>query len=189
MHFQELATSARNTDTLRKNVGVRVLEEQRSLNVRSVKRNIMDSVGHGAAHHPTKTHRKEDGKATEKETAREPESSKEEKAETKGKEKLCENHGSIYHWTGGQKPHLTQKGKTINWQLTKVRNKNEVIAEARVIGGPLSSQEFGIGTTISKYKGRVVLRRDIVKDAPGSCAVFTEEGSSASHLTAAKVMY
>ena len=90
MHFKETATSAGNTDTVRKNVGVRVLEEQRSLNVRNVERNIMDSVGHGAAHHPTKTHRKEDGKATEKETAREPESSKEEKAETKGKEKVKE---------------------------------------------------------------------------------------------------
>ena len=66
--------------------------------------------------------------------------------------KLCEDHGYIYHWTGGQKPHLTQKGKTINWQLTKVRNKNEVIAEARVIDGPLSSQEFGIGTTNSKIQ-------------------------------------
>ena len=46
-------------------------------------KNIMDSVGHGATHHPTETHRKEDGKVTEKETAREPrkvESSKEEKA-------------------------------------------------------------------------------------------------------------
>ena len=32
----------------------------------------MDSVGHGATHHPKKIHRKEDGKETEKETAREP---------------------------------------------------------------------------------------------------------------------
>ena len=39
-----------------------------------------------------------------------------------------------------------------------------------------------------KYKGRVVLRGDIVKDDSGSCAVFTEQGSSASELTAAKVM-
>ena len=34
------------------------------------KRNIMDSVGHVAAHHLTKTHRKEDGKATEKENGK-----------------------------------------------------------------------------------------------------------------------
>ena len=37
-------------------------------------------------------------------------------------------------------------------------------------------------------KGRVVLRGDIVKDDSGSCAVFTEQGSSASQMTAAKVM-
>ena len=58
----------------------------------------MDSVGHGATHHPIKTHRKEDGKVTDKETAREPrkvESSKEEKAETKGKEKVKERKDNV----------------------------------------------------------------------------------------------
>ena len=39
-----------------------------------------------------------------------------------------------------------------------------------------------------KYKGRVVLRGDIVKDDSGTYAVFTEQGSSASQMTAAKVM-
>ena len=39
-----------------------------------------------------------------------------------------------------------------------------------------------------KYKGRVVLRGDIVKHDSGSYAVFTEQGSSASQMTAAKVM-
>ena len=39
-----------------------------------------------------------------------------------------------------------------------------------------------------KYKGRVVLRGDIVKDNSGSHSVFTEQGSSASQMTAAKVM-
>ena len=38
-----------------------------------------------------------------------------------------------------------------------------------------------------KYKGRVVLRREKVKDDSGSLAVFTEQGSSASQMTAAKV--
>ena len=47
------------------------------------------------------------------------------------------------------------------WNLTKVRNKSEVIDEARkegkkssfcVIDGSLSSQEFGVGTTISKIQ-------------------------------------
>ena len=39
-----------------------------------------------------------------------------------------------------------------------------------------------------KYKGKVVLRGDIVKGDSGSYAVFTEQGSSASQMTAAKVM-
>ena len=39
-----------------------------------------------------------------------------------------------------------------------------------------------------KDRGRVVLRGDIVKDGSGSYAVFTEQGSSAFQMTAAKVM-
>ena len=39
-----------------------------------------------------------------------------------------------------------------------------------------------------KYKGRVVLRGDVVKDDSGSYTVFTEEGSSASQMTAAIVL-
>ena len=39
-----------------------------------------------------------------------------------------------------------------------------------------------------KYKGRVVLRGDIVKDDSGSHAVFIEQGSSAFQMTAAKIM-
>ena len=38
------------------------------------------------------------------------------------------------------------------------------------------------------YKGRVVQRGDVVKNDSGSCAVFTEQESSASHMTAAKVL-
>ena len=39
-----------------------------------------------------------------------------------------------------------------------------------------------------KYKGRVVLRGDIVKDDSRSYAVFTEQRSSASQMTASKIM-
>ena len=41
---------------------------------------------------------------------------------------------------------------------------------------------------LQKYKGNVVLRGDIVNDDSGSYAVFTEQGSSASQMTAAKIM-
>ena len=39
-----------------------------------------------------------------------------------------------------------------------------------------------------KYKGRVVLWGDIVKDDSGPHAVFTEQRSSPSQMTAAKIM-
>ena len=32
--------------------------------------------------------------------------------------KLCEDHGSSYHWTSGQKPHLTKKGKRIDCNIS-----------------------------------------------------------------------
>ena len=41
---------------------------------------------------------------------------------------------------------------------------------------------------LQKWQGRVVIRGDNVRDDSGVCAVFTEQGSSASHMTAAKVM-
>ena len=52
----------------------------------------------------------------------------------------------------------------------------------------MSSEKCWIGGKTQKYKGRVVLRGDIVKDNSGSYAVFTEQGSSASQMTAAKIM-
>ena len=39
-----------------------------------------------------------------------------------------------------------------------------------------------------EHKGSVALRGDIVKDDSSSCAVFTEQGFSASQMTAAKVV-
>ena len=83
------------------------------------------------------------------------------------------------------------------WQLTKVRNKKEVIEEARNKGRKVHFaslmdlchlKDSELEPKYQKYKGRVVLRGDIVQDDSGSYAVFTEQGSSASQLTAAKVM-
>ena len=83
------------------------------------------------------------------------------------------------------------------WNLTKVRSKKEVIdvartKDARVHFASLMDichlKNAELETKHQKYKGRVVLRGDIVKDDSGSCAVFTEQGSSASQMTAAKIM-
>ena len=83
------------------------------------------------------------------------------------------------------------------WDLTKVRSKKEVIDEARTSGATVHFASLmdichlknaELEAKHQKYKGRVVLRGDIVKDGSGSYAVFTEQGSSASQMTAAKVM-
>ena len=50
----------------------------------------------------------------------------------------------------------------------------------------MTPEKRGVGT-LQKYKSRVVLRGDIVEDS-GAYAVFTEQGSSASQMTAAKIM-
>ena len=81
------------------------------------------------------------------------------------------------------------------WQLTTVRSKRDVIDEARKEGKTIHfaslmdlchAKKAELEPKFQKYKGRVVLRGDTVKDDSGSYAVFTEQGSSASQMTAAK---
>ena len=88
-------------------------------------------------------------------------------------------------------------GKISAWNLTKVRTKKEVIDEARTLGTKVHFASLmdichlknaELDAKHQKYKGRVVLRGDTVKDDSGSYAVFTEQGSSASQMTAAKIV-
>ena len=83
------------------------------------------------------------------------------------------------------------------WDLTKVRSKSEVIDDARTKGAKVHFASLmdichlknaELEAKHQKNKGRVVLRGDFVKDDSGSYAVFTEQGSSASQMTAAKIM-
>ena len=92
---------------------------------------------------------------------------------------------------------MRKNEKISAWNLTKVRSKKEVIDEARTNGAKVHFASLmdichlknaELEAKHQKYKGRVVLRGDIVKDDTGACAVFTEQGSSASQMTAAKVM-
>ena len=78
-----------------------------------------------------------------------------------------------------------------------VRSKKEVIDKARMKGEKVHFaslmdmchlKKLNWRQNTKKYKGRVVLRGDFVKDDSGSYAVFTEQGSSASQMTAAKIM-
>ena len=83
------------------------------------------------------------------------------------------------------------------WNLTKVKSKKQVIDEARTLGATVHFaspmdichlKNAELEAKHQKYKGRIVLRGDIVKDNSGSFEVFTEQGSSASQMTAAKIM-
>ena len=82
------------------------------------------------------------------------------------------------------------------WNLAKIRSKSEVIkAGHKGVKVHFASvmdichlKKSELEEKHQKYKGRVVLRRDIVKDDSGSHAVLTERGSSAPQMTAAKVV-
>ena len=76
-------------------------------------------------------------------------------------------------------------------------NKAEVIRRATLEGKTVQCvtsmdlchlKNSELETKFQKYKGRVVLKSDIVKDDSGIYAVFTEQGASASHVTSAKVL-
>ena len=81
-------------------------------------------------------------------------------------------------------------GEISAWNLTE--SKKQVIDEARTSGATVHFASYlknaALEAKHQKYKGRVVLRGDILKDDSGSYAVFTEQGSSASQMTAAKIM-
>ena len=81
------------------------------------------------------------------------------------------------------------------WQVTKVKSKIEVIEKARKEGRTVhfaTSMDLyhfknsELEQKFQKYNGRVVLQGDVVKDDSGSHAVFKEQRSSVSQMTAAK---
>ena len=82
-------------------------------------------------------------------------------------------------------------------ELDKSQKQERVIDEARTTGAKVHFASLmdichlknaESEAKQKKYKGRIVLRGDIVKDDSGSYAAFTEQRSSASPMTAAKVM-
>ena len=87
--------------------------------------------------------------------------------------------------------------KSPAWNLDKMKSKKDVILEAQKekrkvhFATPMDIchlKNAELESKHKKYKGRVVLRGDTVKDDSGAYAVCTEQGSSASQMTAAKVM-
>ena len=88
-----------------------------------------------------------------------------------------------------------EKLKTPAWNMTKVRSKKEVIDEARTKGArvhvaslvDMSFEKCWIGGKTPKIQRSNCTPRWYCK-RQGSYAVFTEQGSSASQVAAAKVM-
>ena len=121
------------------------MEGQRSLNARIVERDFMDSVGHGATPLPIKTHRKEDGKVTEKETVREP---------RKG-----ENCQSRKRRTPSQKEKVQERKDNVS---TKSQNHHK--SSGQVDLGNNGQNDFGMlrqtlrvgGTTIGTQQIRIL---------------------------------
>ena len=85
------------------------------------------------------------------------------------------------------------------WDVSKVKPKSQVIAEARKANKPVhfgslmdlcheKGAEFNRPAHEKIYKGRVVFRGDQVRDETGFYAVFTEQSASASHMAAIKFM-
>ena len=83
------------------------------------------------------------------------------------------------------------------WQVDKVKSNNEFILEAQrdkkkvhfaTLRDTCHLRHAELEPQHQHYKGRVVLGGDTVKDDSGACAVLTEQGSSASRMTAATDM-
>ena len=82
-----------------------------------------------------------------------------------------------------------------SWDVKGVQPRQKVIDRARKSGitihfgniMPLCHQKNAEqGIEFRSYKGRIVFRGDAVKDESGFYAVFSEQGSSASHMAATK---
>ena len=89
-----------------------------------------------------------------------------------------------------------QLAKIPAWQLTKVRNKIEVIEEARNKGRKVHFASLmdlchlknsELEPQYQKCKGRVALQGDTVKDDSGSYAVSTEQGSHGHDIKASRM--
>ena len=121
---------------------------------------------------------------------------------TEKRDEFCESSQSSYassdensRCKGSSAEGMGKLEKILAWQLTKVRNKKEVVDEARKKGNKVHVASLmnlchlknsELEPKYQKCKGRVVLRGDIVKDDPGSYAVFTEQSSSASQNDGSK---
>ena len=87
-----------------------------------------------------------------------------------------------------QSQHVTQKMSRAKRRLSRKHKETTRKSTLRHCGHVSPQKNAVLEPKLQKYKGRVVLCGDIVKDDSGAYAVFTEQGSSASQMAAAKIM-
>ena len=87
--------------------------------------------------------------------------------------------------------------KLQSWDIDAPREKAHVIMAAKAKGEQVHfatldqlcrQKNSQLEEPMRKYKGRIVLRGDNVKDEEGFYAVFSEQGTSASQMSAAKFL-
>ena len=87
--------------------------------------------------------------------------------------------------------------KLKSWDKNAPKEKAQVIKEAKAKGEQVHfatleqlchQKNSQLEESMRKYKGRIVLRGDNVKDQEGFYAVFSEQGTSASQMSAAKFL-
>ena len=83
------------------------------------------------------------------------------------------------------------------WDVSKVKPRAEVQARAKAeditihfghVMALCHLKNAELAELYQRYKGRIVFRGDDVKDEDGHFAVFSEQGSSAAHMAATKVL-
>ena len=70
----------------------------------------------------------------------------------------------------------------------RIQSKKQKRSNCCYAYGIMPPENSELDNEFQTYKGRVVQRGDAAKDDAGSFAVCTEQGSFASHMTAAKVL-
>ena len=92
---------------------------------------------------------------------------------------------------------INGKKRPAAWDVTQVKSKHEIAQKARETGIEVHFGEImalchlknaELEEKIQAWKGRVVYRGDLTKTEKGTYAVFTEQGTSASSMTATKFL-
>ena len=102
--------------------------------------------------------------------------------------KLFRNNCKEQHGKGNNVRNTTHREAKLEKGYEPTQPNTWLIAKSTRFSEKTEQSMVSHAEKLQSKASRVVLRGDIVKDDSGSYAVFTEQGSSASQMTAAKVI-